>query len=365
MPSCTRRRPSITSPSFLFGLRRRSPLHSSANKLGGKFGLRQQREHVACNRRFTYSPTAYQGARLTVGVLQPMTGINNYSGAAGGGGDIVTSIDQLLAAFLPVQRSRSSSRGFSTLKTPPPAMFIPRQPNINPTPYQSFEYWNGSVGRRPVAVLQPDGIVLWAHPDLADQRVLHLWRHALGSIHHPLHPILKGKGLRVVFYPFLLGDIPGSNPWRGRITYCPEINPSTGLPANPDVSSAASAAVASFLGSAAISQFTRDMTNLTVSYSGSPTDWTFRRMILHYANLCVVAGGVDLFLLGSQSEVLRQFAVPRTNRSRSAPDLRRVEYPFVSGLATLASDVRSIFDGAGNARDPTGLHNLISYAADW
>ena len=45
-----------------------------------------------------------------------------------------------------------------------------------------------------------------------------------------------------------------------------------------------------FLGTAAPSQFTRDTTNLTVGYSGSPTDYTFRRMILHYANLCVVAG---------------------------------------------------------------------------
>ena len=38
---------------------------------------------------------------------------------------------------------------------------------------------------------------------------------------------------------------------------------------------------------AATSQFTRDTTNLTVAYSGSSTDYTFRRMILHYANLCV------------------------------------------------------------------------------
>jgi hypothetical protein len=28
---------------------------------------------------------------------------------------------------------------------------------------------------------------------------------------------IEGAGFRVVFYPFLLGDIPGSNPWRGRV----------------------------------------------------------------------------------------------------------------------------------------------------
>ena len=57
-------------------------------------------------------------------------------------------------------------------------------------------------------------------------------------------------------------------------------------------STAATTAVNAFLGSAAVGQFTRDAVNLTVSYSGSPTDWTYRRMILHYANLCAVAGGV-------------------------------------------------------------------------
>ena len=94
---------------------------------------------------------------------------------------------------------------------------------------------------------------------------------------------LRARGLRVVFYPFFLMDAPGY-PWRGRIT-CQ----------GSDVSQAASAAVTAFLGTATTSQFTRDMTNLTVAYSGSATDYTYRRMILHYANLCVVAGGVDLF----------------------------------------------------------------------
>ena len=68
---------------------------------------------------------------------------------------------------------------------------------------------------------------------------------------------LKARGLRVVFYPFLLMDCAGY-PWRGRITY-----------AGADISSAASAAANGFLGSARPAQFAPDATNLTVGYSGS------------------------------------------------------------------------------------------------
>ena len=170
---------------------------------------------------------------------------------------------------------------------------------------------------------------------------------------------LKTRGFRVVFYPFLLGDIPGSYPWRGRITYSPS-------GANPDVSSAATAAVASFFGSAATSNFSRDTVNLTVSYSGAPNDYTFRRMILHYANLCVVAGGVDLFLIGSELRGLEIIRGPAwTNAGAVSGGATSWDYPFVNGLITLSDDVRSVFDGAGLTKDLTGLHNLISYAADW
>ena len=94
---------------------------------------------------------------------------------------------------------------------------------------------------------------------------------------------LKARGFRVVFYPLILMTSSGL-PWRGRIAY----------PA--DVSSAATAAVSAFLGTATASQFMRDPVHLTVTYSGSATDYSFRRMIQHYANLCVVAGGVDNFI---------------------------------------------------------------------
>ena len=166
---------------------------------------------------------------------------------------------------------------------------------------------------------------------------------------------LKARGLRVTFYPFILMDAPGY-PWRGRIGF-------TGA----DVSAAASAAVAGFLGQAAASQFTRDTTNLTVAYAGSPTDFTFRRWILHYANLCMVAGGVDLFLIGSEFRGLEQIRGPAWTKAGTidANGHATWDYPFVAGVAQLASDVRGVFDGAGLTRDTSGLHNLVSYSADW
>jgi len=166
---------------------------------------------------------------------------------------------------------------------------------------------------------------------------------------------LKTRGLRVVFYPFILMTASGF-PWRGRITY-----------SGTDVSSAAAAAVDTFLGSAAISQFTRDTANLTVAYSGSLSDYTFRRMILHYANLCVVAGGVDLFLLGSEFRDMETIRGPAWSKAGTVGSDGKVtwDYPFVTGIMQLSDDVRSVFDGAGLAKDLSGLHNLISYSADW
>jgi uncharacterized protein (TIGR02217 family) len=165
---------------------------------------------------------------------------------------------------------------------------------------------------------------------------------------------LKARGFRVVFYPFVLMTCAGQ-PWRGRIT------------CSPDLSTAATAAVTSFLGAATPSDFARDATNLTVAYSGSWTDYTYRRMILHYANLVVLAGGVDLFLLGSEFRGLETIRGPAwTKAGTTGSDGRATwDYPFVNGLVQLADDVRSVFDAAGLAKDTTSLHNLISYSADW
>ncbi len=90
-------------------------------------------------------------------------------------------------------------------------------------------------------------------------------------------------------------------------------------------------------------------------------------MILHYANLCVIAGGVDLFLLGSEFRGLETIRGPAWTPTGTTGSDGRVtwDYPFVAGLMQLSDDVRSVFDGAGYTKDTTNLHNLIAYSADW
>jgi hypothetical protein len=161
---------------------------------------------------------------------------------------------------------------------------------------------------------------------------------------------LKKRGLAVTFYPFVMMDVPPGNslddpyggakqaafPWRGRIT----VNPAPGLAGSPDRTAAAAGAVAAFVGMAQPSHYSWG--GGTVSYSG-PTEWTLRRMILHYAALCKAAGGVDDFLIGSEFRGLSQ--VRRESR----------RHPFVEALVDLAEDVRGML----------GAATKISYAADW
>ncbi|RBP03800.1 uncharacterized protein DUF2460 [Roseiarcus fermentans] len=166
---------------------------------------------------------------------------------------------------------------------------------------------------------------------------------------------LKARGFKVVFYPFLLATCAGY-PWRGRITY------------SPDLSSAAAAAVNAFLGPATTGMFSRDAVNLTVGYSGgATTDWTYRRMILHYANLCVIAGGVNLFVIGSELRGLETIRGPAWTKAGTLDGGGKAvwDYPFVAGLVTLANDVRSVFDGAGLTKNLSTHKNLITYSADW
>ncbi len=160
---------------------------------------------------------------------------------------------------------------------------------------------------------------------------------------------LKARGLKVMFYPFVLMDVPqgnslpdpygggtqGAYPWRGRITA--SIAP--GLPGTPDKTAAVNAELASFLGVAALGHFSAS--GESVTYSG-PAEWSYRRVILHYATLCAAAGGVDAFLIGSE---LRGLTTLRSAAST---------YPFVASLATLANDVKTILPDA-----------KVSYAADW
>ena len=160
---------------------------------------------------------------------------------------------------------------------------------------------------------------------------------------------IRARGLKVVFYPFILMDIPAGNgledpyggaeqvpfPWRGRIT----VAPAPGREGSPDGTAAVDGAVASIVGAAAPGDFAA--AGDVVVYGGAP-EWSLRRMMLHYAHLCAQAGGVDAFLVGSELRGLT------TLRGASG-------YPFVDALSTLIDDVRGILGPAAK----------ISYAADW
>ena len=141
---------------------------------------------------------------------------------------------------------------------------------------------------------------------------------------------LKGKGLRVMVYPFVMMDIPAGNglpdpyggaeqapfPWRGRIT----CHPAPGQPGTVDKTPAAATQVNAF--------FTHYIT-----------------MVTHYANLCFAAGGVDSFIIGSELVGLTQV--------RSSPG--DGTYPAVQALKALAATVKGIL----------GPGCKVGYAADW
>ena len=166
---------------------------------------------------------------------------------------------------------------------------------------------------------------------------------------------MKARGLRVTLYPFLMMDVPAGNalpdpysdnaasigqpvlPWRGRITCAP----AAGFAGTVDRTVAATGQVAAFFGNATPADFS--VSGEAVTWTGPAGDWGFRRMILHYAHLCAVAGGVDAFLIGSEMRGLSQI------RSGAAT------YPAVQQFRDLAAAVRAIL----------GPETKISYAADW
>ena len=161
---------------------------------------------------------------------------------------------------------------------------------------------------------------------------------------------LADRGLKVMVYPFIMMDIERDNgkpdpyggleqaayPWRGMITG----SAAPAIAGSPDKTAAAADEIADFVGTAARSDF--DIVGDTVVYSG-PDEWSFRRLILHYAYLCKAAGGVDAFLIGSE---LRGLTTLRSGASA---------YPFVDALVALADDVRHVL----------GEDVKISYGADW
>ncbi len=301
---------------------------------------------------FTYDTIAYLGQRVTEASL---TSINRYAngGPLNGAGtvtDYTIAINDLQAEFPGCTTVAVVVAWFGNSTDITACQIYPSTTYIGGT----FEQSSGASDVWRCSGLTQASSGLIAIPTNAAGDFIYGGTPSDQSIVRCIED-LKSRGLRVVFYPFILMTAAGE-PWRGRITY-------TGT----DVSSAATAAVDAFLGSAATSEFTRDTTNLTVSYSGPATDFTLRRMILHYANLCVIAGGVALFLIGSELRGLETIRGPAWTQAGTTGSDGNVtwDYPFVAGLMQLSDDVRSVFDGAGLTKDTTGLHNLISYSADW
>lgn len=160
---------------------------------------------------------------------------------------------------------------------------------------------------------------------------------------------LNEAGQDVMFYPFLLMEILEGNglpdpwretgdqpvlPWRGRITG----EKAPGIAGSPDRTAAADAEVAAFFGTASASDFT--VSAGSVTYSG-PSEWRYRRFILHCAALAAAAGGVESFCIGSEMRSLTQL------RGASG-------FPAVQALIDLAAEVRLLLPDA-----------KLSYAADW
>ena len=162
---------------------------------------------------------------------------------------------------------------------------------------------------------------------------------------------LKAQGQKVVYYPFILMEIlPGNGlpdpwsqapnqpalPWRGRITTFK----APGQTGSSDGSEAANAEVAAFFGTAQASDFS--ISGGEVTYTG-PSEWRYRRFILHQAALCKAAGGVDAFCIGSEMRSLTQI--------RGAAN----SFPAVAALIALAAEVRALM----------GPDVKLTYAADW
>lgn len=161
---------------------------------------------------------------------------------------------------------------------------------------------------------------------------------------------LQANGQDVMYYPFILMDQVAGNtlsdpysdatsqpilPWRGRIT----TSIAEGRPGSPVGSAAADAEVAAFFGTASAADFA--VADGTVTYSG-PSEWGYRRFILHNAALCAAAGGVNSFCVGSEMRGLTTI-------------LGSNGFPAVQALRDLTTEVRALL----------GSGVKLGYAADW
>lgn len=204
-------------------------------------------------------------------------------------------------------------------------------------------WWSGGIARTSAGIVSADSIGPLVGGTPSDR-----------SVYQAIQD-LNTRGMSISIYPFIFMDIPSGNslpnpysnnaasvgqpvfPWRGRIVP----SPAPGYTGSPDKTATVSTHIDTFFGTAASGHFGA-WNGLTIPYSG-PSEWSYRRFILHYAKLCAAAGGVDLFYIGTE--------MVQMTTARSATST----YPAVAKLVTLAADVSAIL----------GSGVKVSYAADW
>ena len=305
---------------------------------------------IPASGEFVYDTVAYSGAPPGSATLAP---INTYHAPGGTRTDVMFALDQLQAT-LPncdtvalVVQWLGNSMDVATCQVYPSSTYLLNgvtgafAPTAGGTDsWRVSDVTLATSGLIPIS--RPDGVHATYGGTPSDQSVARCIAE------------LKNRGFKVALYLLMNMDTPGK-PWRGYVTHA------------PDISAAATTVVDNFLGTAATSQFTRDPANLTVHYSGNVLDFTYRRFVLHYANLAVVAGGVNMFVIGSELRGIEAIRGPAWTEAGTTDANGNAlwDYPFVAGLVTLANDCRAVFDAAGLAKNLAAREDLIIYSADW
>ena len=146
---------------------------------------------------------------------------------------------------------------------------------------------------------------------------------------------LKRANIRVIVYPYLMMDIPEGNTLPNPYSDNAAEVSQTRYPSKAMITCSPASGFAGTVDktSAAVGQINQFFDNT----------WGYRRMIMHYANLCNSVNGVSGFLLGGGLSNLTTVRGSSNN------------YHAVQKLRDLAAEVR----------DVVGAGTKISYAADW
>ncbi len=168
------------------------------------------------------------------------------------------------------------------------------------------------------------------------------------------------QGLNLTFVCKLYMDIPPDNiltnpydgtsgqdvfPWTGRIT----LNAAPGQGGSTYKLAGAVTEIGTFFGNEVAADFGAFASG-TIPFSGTPSSWTYRRMVLHYAKLCEQGGMVgpdDVFVIGTDLTGLTHI------QDNTAA------FPAVDELITLLVEVKKVWTDASKTPPK------FTYAAHW